>query len=523
MKSTKVILFGSVLAFLAGGIASLLVVNYTESIESLLQFLAVTILLIVVVTRFIIPKLQQKTPSLVYFLQFAPLSMFVYLLVFSTGGLASPFLVLTHLFAIGMAFLISPNVSMAYVAITVSFIVFNIKTDLSAQELLKESPFAVFLYIMAYGAILPFSQYIAKIYKQKETWVNELSQMLVTSKKQEENLLKNIEDAVLVLTKELEISFINKAVTEKLGYGEKDLLNHKFSEVFRIKDDNGNNVEIEKKIPFSVVVNTKFEAKVDKLQISTKDNQFLRTNLKILPVIDHTGEVLGLMVIVKEYSQLESEVSENFDSTERGLLAKTQEALITFAADSLLMIRLESEISVGLSSFINLSEIVENVMFSLEANAGNKKISLKCPSPADNKVLPKGKVILPNKKCSFPVIFVLASQYLLEKAIERLSRIAIALCDEGKEVNFEVKLETDVVKVEIKAPTHDIPADKVNFLFTKFFNQSLPVKNKNDITGLEVVIASLIFEKHAGRLKAEVAGNEITFVGSLPRPELLKT
>src|SRR3989344_6952379 len=110
--------------------------------------------------------------------------------------------------------------------------------------------------------------------------------MLSTSKKHQETLLKNIEDAVVVISKDFVISFVNQAAVEKTGFAQNDITAKNFFEVFTIKDDTGGTLESEK-LPFSAVLATENEDKVDKLQISTKGANFLRINLKILPVIDH--------------------------------------------------------------------------------------------------------------------------------------------------------------------------------------------------------------------------------------------
>src|SRR3990170_804093 len=208
---------GSILYILATGLISLAVVKFTTTIDALLQALAFSTVLIIFTTRVILPKIRIISPHLTYFVEFIPLSLFVYLLVFSTGGLSSPFLVLTHLFAIAMAFLIAPSVSVSYVLITAALVIFNVRTDPSAQALISESPFAVGLYILAYVAILPFSQYIARLYQQQGQWAQKLSQMLTTSKKQEANLLRNITDASLVVSPGLIIFFVNDVGVEKTG------------------------------------------------------------------------------------------------------------------------------------------------------------------------------------------------------------------------------------------------------------------------------------------------------------------
>lgn len=520
MQKLNVIVWGSLITFAAAGLISTQVITRTESIESLLQVLAVTILIIILVTRFVLPRFQEKSPQFAYFIQFAPLSLFVYLLVFSTGGLASPFLILTHLFAIGMAFLITPAVSMAYVFETAFFLIINIASDPTSQELIADSPFAILLYALAYGAILPFSQYIAKIYKQKDAWVNELSQMLVTSKQEEERLLKNIEDPVVVISRENSITFVNKAVNEKLGYKEGDLSGKNFAEALRFKDNTGNNLPGEK-LPIAGVLATKNEARVDKLQVLTRDGTYKRVNIKILPVIEHTGEVPGIIVIFKEYSEKEASASDTFEKVDENLSKNSPERLEILARDLLLTVQLESQATEGLSEFIDISKVLEKEMLRFTKAANSKKVKLSYPSPANTMTLPKSpKVLLPERKASFESVFTLASQKLLTKAFDRIYRFALIAAKEDTVLESSIEVEKDVVKIIFSLVSDTLTEDKIPNLFNKFGSQSTGLRTLSATTGLEIPIAENIFEKHGGNLKIEKQGDKIIITANIVKPEV---
>src|SRR3990167_8864216 len=160
-----------------------------------------------------------------------------------------------------MAFLITPSVSVSYVVITAALVIFNVRTDPSAQALISDSPFAVGLYILAYLAVLPFSQYIARVYQEQSHWAQKLSQMLTTSKKQEANLLRNITDASLLVSPDFIISFSNDAASEKLSFSRRELLGKKIENVFKFKDNLGNNLSFDK-LPFASAAKTKSESSV---------------------------------------------------------------------------------------------------------------------------------------------------------------------------------------------------------------------------------------------------------------------
>ena len=396
MKSPNIILAGSAFLFIASAILSLTIINLTSTIDSLLQFLALAIVLIIFTTRVILPRFQNITHEAAYFIEFAPLSLFVYLLVFSTGGLASPFLILTHLFAIGMAFLITPKVSVAYVLITVAFIIFNAGTDQSAQALVSESPFAVTLYILAYLAVLPFSQYIAKIYQEQGQWAQKLSQMLTTSKKQEASLLRNITDAALVVSPAFIISFANDPACEKTGFSKRELLGKKVSEILKFKDNLGKNLTFDK-LPFASIVKTKSEFSLNELQIAKKDNTWWRVNLKASPLIDHEGTVIGLLLVIKDFSQKDLTLGSYYDKIAQKFTQENQTKISAIARDLLLLLSLESGIE-GLTQFLNFSQIVEAEIYNLRNSSFRGDVNIKPSGAKEETLAPRGKIISPHKK-----------------------------------------------------------------------------------------------------------------------------
>lgn len=505
--------------FTLAGLFSLFLIRTEISLQTLLQVIAAVILLVVLITRFVFKKIAAKNKTQALLVESLAISLFIYVLVFSTGSLTSPFLALTHLYAIGVAFLISWQITVSFVFITVAFLILSIRFDPSVSAQLVESQFTLILYFLAYLAILPFTNFLAKIYRQKEAWVEELSQMLTTSKKHQETLLKNIEDAVVVISNDFVISFVNEAFQNKTGFSQNDLIGKKFFEVFTIKDDSGSTLESEK-LPFAAVTATKNEVKVDKLQISTKGANFLRINLKILPVIDHTGQVLGLMVIIKDLDEKESASTSHLEKVQEKLLAMPPDKLKETARDLLLALELESGTVEGLSSFINISDTVEKEMQNLGKLAREKGINLTCPSPATDTVLPKGKIIISEKHCTFPAVYVLANEKLLTAAIHRLLKVAIYLAQTQDEVHADVQTTTDVVKFELLVGNKKITQEQINLLANKFFNEDLKIANLENCTGLEIVIAKEIFEKHGGVLRIVKNPKGVLISATLIRPEM---
>ena len=516
MENQKKILLGSILYILTTGLISLAVVKFTTTIDALLQALAFSTVLIIFTTRVILPKVRSISPHLTYFVEFIPLSLFVYLLVFSTGGLSSPFLVLTHLFAIAMAFLITPSVSISYVLITAGMVIFNVRTDPSAQALISESPFAVGLYIVAYLAVLPFSQYIARVYQEQGQWAQKLSQILTTSKKQEANLLRNITDAAFVISPGFEISFANDAACEKTGFSRRALLGKKMPDVFKFKDSFGGNLSYDK-LPFTSAVKTKSEFSLNGIQIAKKSGGFWRINLKVAPIIDHEGQVIALLLVIKDFSQKDLTLGSYYDKVAQKFTEQNQAHITAVARDLLLLLSLDAGVE-GLSQFINFSQIVEDEVYSLQKANSRKEVAVNFGKSTKETLEPRGKIISPQKHAVVQTAYILGSQNLLKVAVAYVLKTTHALAEKGSTLTLDMSPAADVVKLNILTNSK-LPQEKVDLLFQKFFNEFLNLGEFADFTGLEIAIARDIFEKHGGDLKIRQTEEGLLFSATLIRHE----
>ena len=178
--------------FLSSGVGSSLILGGDFSLGNIVQIFVILIILIIIIIRFRFWQIDHSSKNLLLFLILFPVVLFIYLLVLSTGGFESPFLILTHFFSIGLAFLISPRISIAYTVATMITIVFPLVQDQTVAEFTSRSFFVTALYFLAYLVLIPLSYILAREYKFREEWSKILELEIATSNKQEEELLKNI-------------------------------------------------------------------------------------------------------------------------------------------------------------------------------------------------------------------------------------------------------------------------------------------------------------------------------------------
>ncbi|OGY23345.1 MAG: hypothetical protein A2Y57_00055 [Candidatus Woykebacteria bacterium RBG_13_40_7b] len=520
-------------------------------LSTLLQIIGVLALIIIFSTRFAFPKLKELSEKLAYFFEILPIILFIYTLVFSTGGLSSPFLILTHFLALGLAFLVSTQTALSYVFVTLFFVLAHLRLDSTSLEFLKEAPFAAFLYFLAYVAIIPFAFVLARQYKAKEEWVKFLYKQLATSRVQEDALLKNVTDAIFILNKNLEIVEINKATKDLSLWGEKELLRKEFFEVFSLKNVTGKNLE-EYEIPFKLSLKSKTASYVSNIQLSKKDGTFTQIDLKILPIIDEKGECLGLILLVKDISTLSnleilqssatsfafykfSDLLSNISGRLYLLLGekinqktKSQlefvsdyhKQLVTLTADFIYSLRLESGELEGLISLSDVGTVTSEAINLTRDLASNLKVEVVKKGIFEEEqenlpTAPKGQTVKPKEEYVFPTAYALANREWLKEAFRKIIEISLRITAEGRKVKVDVLPLKEIVSIKFFCSNSPVKETEISDLYKKFYGSLYGTVNLKGSSGLEIYIAKNLLEKMGGNL-------EIKKVAS-PFPGLLFT
>lgn len=488
------------------GAISLALLQTDISLQTFLQIIVLSGLLIFASSRLFFEKIRLKFGArLAYLFEGFPVLLFVYLLVFATGGISSPFLVLTHFLALAVAFLLSPNLALGFILITISFLSVHSYTDHSAKAFLFESPFAVILYFIAYLALIPLAYVLAREYKVKEEWVRRLQKQLALSRREEEELLGNIADPVFVLNRNFEVVFANKVAMDWGGFSQKDLGQY-FFHLEEVKDKDGKTLDAQS-LSFPAVLETKNPTVIENVGLSKKSG-FGKVDLKLLPVISEEGGSLGIILIAKEpraqikkvgepalalsrFAELIARQKNELFSLEKktspqnlSSLSQQTEILENLAQDFVYSLQLEAGEVGAISGIFDLGQVISGVFEREKATAAEMSVKLE----------EKGK---------FSQAFVLGNVAWTNDALLRIFKLAIDLCEKGKNVTVELLHEKELVKLQFIVETSVIPKEKEQNLFEKFYGELAGLKSLADTTGLEGYIAKNLIERMGGSISVE--------------------
>jgi len=531
------IYFASFLYFLTLGLISFLILESEIDLSTIMKIIAVHILLILISAKFILSQGKAETKSLVYLAGLLPVILFIFFLIFATGGLSSPFLILTHFFAIGIAFLLSPQVSISFIAATVILVTTNLIIDKSAQAFLFQAPFAATLYFVAYIALVPFSYAISREYKIKEEWVKILEKQIATSKNQEEELLKNITDSVIALDQQFNLVYLNQSAMQLTKYGQ-EILGQSFFKFFSLKNKEGKLLE-PYSLPFEETLSSKMQSVVEDIQISSKEKKFTLVDIKILPVIGPEGP-LGLILIIRDQPAREearkkgdstasialskfllflSQQKQSFLDLEKNTPAGTQvqkllgqnEELTHLAEDFIYTLKLEFGDVGSLVSLVDLGEIAQEVIAERKNHFQALGISLIVKNWQANESLiqPKTGLKIPVKKRVFSACYVLGNIAWIQDSLKRILELASLLCQKNQRVEIAITQEESLAKITISCQSNRIPADLASELFERFYGKLGEIPELTGTSGLEGFIAKNLIERMGANISAQVSKNSL--------------
>src|SRR5258708_3089248 len=136
----------------------------------------------------------------------------IQLLVLATGGLHSPFLILIHLFMIGLCFLFTFSAGLFFLLITFILIFIDIVLHQHITTLFLQDPSIIVLQVVSLIAIIP----IAYIITQKYHLKGMLTIMLKKQIEKDEAILESIQELIIVTDTNLHILSVNDAVERAL-------------------------------------------------------------------------------------------------------------------------------------------------------------------------------------------------------------------------------------------------------------------------------------------------------------------
>ena len=125
---------------------------YLRIPQSLLQALAAILLAaVIIVSRIVFLKSKQLHGQLYRYLLLFISALFVQLLVITTGGFLSPFVILLYLFTLGISFLFNLQSSISFLVFSALTLTANIFLNSQMQAIFRDDPWSTILYFISFA------------------------------------------------------------------------------------------------------------------------------------------------------------------------------------------------------------------------------------------------------------------------------------------------------------------------------------------------------------------------------------
>lgn len=509
-------MFQTVLDFLTLLAASLLTLTFNHfkiSIAFYQQIIILLLLLILGLYNFFTTR-KLKRIFVIQPILFTT-SLFVQLVVISTGGFLSPFLILIHLYTLTASFLLKIATALSFLFFTLSILIINTFISPNQLNTIKTDPGSYLLFGLSFLVIVPISLLISKKYHLKE----ELSKILSKQVKVGDAILESLTELVLVTDQALKIVFINEALGKTLKLTQQQVLGKSFFEVLDLKDEQGQPASLTS-LPIDKVLDDKTTRIVSGFYLYTPNRAApYVVTIQIHPILDSQGKIEQISFVITEgkgisyQSKLHLSLIRALENKNLRLesLKKQLQSLKLFNQTAQLELIEKAEADLRLvqevedhpikedSILVDVAYLAHDIILKREAFAKILGVDLKfILSPGDvsevSLINLKSSNIDP-KSLSLSDFAVPADSKWLTILLEKVLDLSILLSSSIKNSKVEISFDRqnkDFIKVYILTDTPKLTKLHLDKLLTQYYGNLLESTNLKFGSGLEGFIVKTL-------------------------------
>lgn len=337
---------------------SILALSYFKISNDIFQQIAAfsLALTLIFLIRLIFPHIELLKGRALRLLLLFLTSTLVQFLVISSGGLYSPFLILIHLYTLGISFVLNSRSHISFLLFSIVALGVNMMINPQVMSLIQHDPGPLVLYIVSFITIIPLAQFLMSSYHFKDALFLTLKEYARIGEKREGAILTSLREMVIVTDKDFNIISTNDAVGKILKLPPEDIIHHNISSVLSLKDVAENLIDLKNLTSEQLVENV--ARIVNNLYLQSKtDNLKRKVSVQVRPITNSEGSIYQIIFIIGDASQ--TEIDRHSD------LAPAQQRYQKLAQD-LRQTLLTAHLQKPLSSFELLEKIEEDLQLATE-------------------------------------------------------------------------------------------------------------------------------------------------------------
>ncbi|MEW6619565.1 MAG: ATP-binding protein [bacterium] len=375
------------------------------------------------------------------------------------------------------------------------------------------------------------SGYLGKVIREKISELDKSKSREKFTKDFLENIINNMADGLIVTDVDLKIQMVNSVAQQMLGHTDGEMLNKSIIEF--IQDE-----KLPTLLKEAIIENHLTEEEIEITNPATHKKEIL--TLKMTSLKNSHNKVMGVVIVSRDVTSEEllarmrsnflSLISHELRTPLSSIKAYTETLLdgeetpeeekefleiINSESDALTreinQILMLSELDIKhiplRKRAINLSQLVAELIdhlkpeeqTRLEKIAKDKKIKLIVNIPKD-----------------LPQIF--GDYHKIKTAVEHLIENGIKFTPAGGEVKIAAERSGDEIKVCVSDTGQGISRDKLDEIFTPFYQLESPMTRETKGMGLGLTLVKHIIETHGGKIWVESEpGKGSSFIFTLPK------
>ncbi len=230
-------------------------------------------------------------------------SLGVQLLVISSGGFYSPFLVLFHFYFLGLSLLVSLTTAISFLIFGLAALGLDIFINSEHAKLFYADIGTALLYLTSFIVIVPLAHFIASKYHLKD----ELSKVLSGQVKLGQSILESLSEIVVVTDRNLNVLSVNEALKKILGKTDGELVNKSFFGVLVLKDPMGLPATVQT-LSIDSVINEKTIRVINDLLLYVPERTIpYRVSIQVAPIANSNGQVEKITFVVNQSASIKRE------------------------------------------------------------------------------------------------------------------------------------------------------------------------------------------------------------------------
>lgn len=490
-----------------------LILNYfqvsTNTLQQIIAFLLAVLLIFSSKTVFSRSK-ENKGKQSHYILLFLTAS-FVQLLVISTGGFYSPFLIVLHLYTLGSSFLLNSRSSLSFLVFSIILLVINILLNPQMLTIFQDDPGTILLYFVSFVVVIPLAQFLMYSYHIKDTLSKILKEYIQIGEKREESILQGLSEIVVVTDRNLNIISINESAEKSLGISASGLIGKSLVTAIPLQDETKNPIKTEA-LSVDKVIADKTTRIIQGMFFQFKsESQLRRVIVQARPITDSAGEVNQIVFIINDalisdswqrHSDLEqarlkhqalvSDLCQLLLKSNQSDKATLVSLLANIDEDLLLAQEIEDHLIKKIISFQDVAVMAKEIIKNKQQLAQGLGVSLKFLLPkeelAEAALLNLAESDFPKESLPVSGFTIPTDKKWLEIIIKKILDLALLLSSTkpGTEVQLTVlKQGAKVITLSISLPNHSLTPLQQQELFTQYYGSLQTSSNLKLGSGLE--------------------------------------